>query len=100
MNKALLKKVPRRRYLHWEHSVNPNRATHPRVGHLVYLFPFQSNSLQSTHSKHSLFFLSLSLVRPHTLTGHQISDSSRHLLLLREARVLSLYPITRQGLRM
>lgn len=100
MSKGLLKKVPRRHYLHWEHSVNPNRATHPRVGHRVYLFPFQSNNLQSTHSKHSLFFLSLSLVRPHTLTGHQISGSSRRLLPLREARVLFLYPIARQDLRM
>ena len=72
---------------------------HPRVGHRAYPFPFQSNSLQSTHSKHLLFFLSPSPVRPHTLTGRQISDSSRRLLLLREARVLFLYPIARQDLR-
>ena len=100
MSKAPLKKVPPRRYLLWEHSVNPNRATHPRVGHRVYLFPFQSNSLPSTHSKHSLFFLSLSLAHPHTLTGHQISGNSRRLLPLREVRVLFLYPIAKQDLRM
>ena len=100
MSKALLRKVPQRRYLHWEHSVNLSRAAHPRVAHPVYPFPFQSNIPQSTHSKHSLFFLSLSLDRRHTRTGHQISDISPHLLLLREVRAPFQYPIARQDLWM
>ncbi|KAH9993428.1 hypothetical protein BJV77DRAFT_366590 [Russula vinacea] len=76
----------------------PQTSSAPAGGPLGYLFPFQSNSLQSTHSKRSLFFLSLSLARPHTPMGHQISATSRRLLQLQE--VLHLYPIARQDHRM